>query len=111
MTATAPWPAAAAVALLGAYRPNIFSWFTPTASGRAEFGRAESGPARVVALPGGGFSDGDECGSRGYHYFPLPATASSPEPDDSPDHRGPARSSRSAPTATSNCSAPPATSA
>jgi hypothetical protein len=38
-----------------------------------------------VALPGGGFSDGDECGSKDYHYFPLPAAASSPEPEESPD--------------------------
>lgn len=30
-----------------------------------------SGPARDVALAGGGTSDGAECGAKGYHYFAL----------------------------------------
>lgn len=32
-----------------------------------------SGPARDVALPGGGVSDGSHCGAKGYHYFPVSA--------------------------------------
>ncbi|MGW4563134.1 hypothetical protein ACWEN3_12230 [Streptomyces sp. NPDC004561] len=78
-TATVPWLAAAAVVLLGAYQMDLLSWFGPPASG----------PAEAVALPGGGVSDGDHCGARGYHYFPLPADASSPPPPDSPDHPRP----------------------
>jgi hypothetical protein len=32
---------------------------------------SSSGPAHDVPLPEGGVSDGDECGTRGYHYFAL----------------------------------------
>lgn len=36
----------------------------------------ESGPAKDVALAGGGMSDGDHCGVKGFHHFALPpATA------------------------------------
>jgi hypothetical protein len=30
-----------------------------------------AGPARDVSLPGGGVSDGGECGVKGYHYFAI----------------------------------------
>jgi hypothetical protein len=35
----------------------------------------ESGPARAVALPGGGTSDGDRCGEAGFHHFSVPASS------------------------------------
>jgi hypothetical protein len=75
MAAAAPWLAVAAVVLLGAYQMNLFSLLRSS----------ESGPAKNVALPGGGVSDGDHCGAKGYHYFPLPASASSPPPPESAD--------------------------
>ncbi|MFE1883321.1 hypothetical protein [Streptomyces diastatochromogenes] len=68
--AVIPWMAVAAVVLVGAYQQGLLSWDRPPASG----------PAKAVALPGGGTSDGDRCGTKGYHHFPLPAAASSPAP-------------------------------
>ncbi|MEU9991061.1 hypothetical protein AB0E10_30540 [Streptomyces sp. NPDC048045] len=68
--AAIPWTAAAAVVLVGAYQQNLLSWGGPPASG----------PAKAVALPEGGVTDGDQCGVKGYHHFPLPAAASSPAP-------------------------------
>jgi hypothetical protein len=79
IAATVPWLAAAAVVLLGAYQMNLFSLLGPPASG----------PAKDVALPGGGVSDGDHCGAKGYHHFPLPASATSPPPPESADRPQP----------------------
>ncbi|MCZ0991109.1 hypothetical protein O1M54_46045 [Streptomyces diastatochromogenes] len=69
-----PWTAVAAIVLVGAYQQGLLSWDKPPASG----------PAKAVALPGGGTSDGDRCGTKGYHHFPLPAAASSPAPQATP---------------------------
>ncbi|WP_229896057.1 hypothetical protein [Streptomyces cinerochromogenes] len=69
-----PWLAAAAVVVYGAWQQGLLSWG----------GAAESGPARAVALPGGGVSAGRHCGAAGYHYFPLPASASLPPPAEPP---------------------------
>ncbi|MEU5536856.1 hypothetical protein [Streptomyces sp. NPDC020362] len=77
--AVIPWMAAAAVVLVGAYEQNLLSWGGPPTSG----------PAKSVALPGGGVSDGDRCGAKGYHHFPLPAAASSPAPQPTGPQRGP----------------------
>ncbi|MEV5382391.1 hypothetical protein [Streptomyces sp. NPDC052721] len=63
-----PWLAVAAVVITMAWQQGMFSWGASAASG----------PARTIALPGGGFSDGGRCGAKGYHYFPLPASASAP---------------------------------
>ncbi|ANP56511.1 hypothetical protein AVL59_14790 [Streptomyces griseochromogenes] len=71
--------AVAAVVLVVGYQQNLFSWGGPPASG----------PAEAVALPGGGVSDGDQCGTKGYHHFPLPASASSPEPQSTGPRPGP----------------------
>ncbi|MGW2744087.1 hypothetical protein [Streptomyces sp. NPDC001450] len=76
--AVIPWMAVAAVVLVGAYQQGLLSWDRPPASG----------PAKAVALPGGGTSDGDQCGTKGHHHFPLPAAASSPAPQATP-HPGP----------------------
>ncbi|MFJ9865656.1 hypothetical protein [Streptomyces sp. NPDC101165] len=72
--AVIPWMAVAAVVLAGAYQQGLLSWDRPPSSG----------PAKAVALPGGGTSDGDRCGTKGYHRFPLPAAASSPAPQGTP---------------------------
>ncbi|MFF7125471.1 hypothetical protein [Streptomyces sp. NPDC008240] len=69
--AVVPWTAVAAVVLVGAYQQGLLSWDGPPASG----------PAKAVALPGGGTSDGDRCGTKGFHHFPLPSAASSPAPE------------------------------
>ncbi|MFG2122609.1 hypothetical protein [Streptomyces sp. NPDC048710] len=68
--AVIPWMAVAAVVLVGAYQQGLLSWDRTPASG----------PDKAVALPGGGTSDGDRCGTKGYHHFPLPAAASAPAP-------------------------------
>ncbi|MFF4040092.1 hypothetical protein [Streptomyces sp. NPDC001816] len=72
--AVIPWMAVAAVVLVGAWQQGLLSWDRAPASG----------PAKAVALPGGGTSDGDRCGTRGFHHFPLPAAASSPAPKATP---------------------------
>ncbi|MET9446248.1 hypothetical protein [Streptomyces cinerochromogenes] len=74
LQATVPWLAVAAVVVFGVWRQGLLSWG----------GAAASGPARAVALPGGGVSAGRHCGVRGYHYFPLPASASLPRPAEPP---------------------------
>lgn len=63
-----PWLAVAAVVITMAWQQGLFSWGASPASG----------PARTIALRGGGFSDGGRCGAKGYHYFPVPADASAP---------------------------------
>ncbi|MEU6588833.1 hypothetical protein ABZ923_06310 [Streptomyces sp. NPDC046881] len=77
--AVVPWLAAAAVVVYGAWEQGLLSWG----------GGEEPGPARAVALPGGGVSDGDHCGARGYHHFPLPAAASVPVPKSADPPSGP----------------------
>ncbi|WP_234342654.1 hypothetical protein [Streptomyces sp. NRRL B-3648] len=77
--AVVPWLAAAAVVVYGALEQGLLSWARADASG----------PARAVALPGGGVSDGDHCGARGYHRFPLPAAASAPAPRSADPSPGP----------------------
>ncbi|MEV7812349.1 hypothetical protein AB0P05_16600 [Streptomyces flaveolus] len=72
-----PWLAAAAVVIAMAWQQGLFDWGASAASG----------PARTIALPGGGFSDGGRCGAKGYHYFPLPADASAPPAAQSADPR------------------------
>ncbi|MEU7357280.1 MULTISPECIES: hypothetical protein [Streptomyces] len=69
-----PWLAVGAVVIAMAWQQGLFSWGAS----------AVTGPARTIALPGGGFSDGDRCGVKGYHYFPLPASASAPPAAESP---------------------------
>ncbi|MFH9087540.1 hypothetical protein [Streptomyces sp. NPDC017673] len=69
-----PWLAVAAVVIAMAWQQGLFSWGASAASG----------PARTIPLPGGGFSDGGRCGAKGYHYFPLPASASAPPAAKSP---------------------------
>ncbi|MFI1788429.1 hypothetical protein ACH40D_08185 [Streptomyces olivaceoviridis] len=69
-----PWLAVAAVVIAMAWQQGLFSWGAS----------AVTGPARTIALPGGGFSDGGRCGAEGYHYFPLPASASAPPAAESP---------------------------
>ncbi|MGW4594333.1 hypothetical protein ACWEOA_03205 [Streptomyces sp. NPDC004457] len=66
-----PWLAVAAVVIAMAWQQGLLRLFSQGAP-------AASGPARTIALPGGGFSDGGRCGTKGYHYFPLPASASAP---------------------------------
>ncbi|MDI1452890.1 hypothetical protein NHG22_03465, partial [Streptomyces sp. ATE26] len=61
--AVVPWLAVAAVVIGMSYQQGLFSLV----------GRLAPGPARAVALPGGGVSDGDHCGAEGYHRFRLPA--------------------------------------
>ncbi|MGW2447492.1 hypothetical protein [Streptomyces sp. NPDC001675] len=69
-----PWLAVAAVVIAMGYQQGLFTLV----------GRLAPGPAKAVALPGGGVSDGDRCGARGYHRFPLPADALAPPPRDEP---------------------------
>ncbi|MFB7245036.1 hypothetical protein ACFCYX_21555 [Streptomyces populi] len=45
---------------------------------------ASSGSMSATALSGGGFSDGNECGVKGFHHFALPTDASSPPSPDTP---------------------------
>ncbi|MFJ4948707.1 hypothetical protein [Streptomyces sp. NPDC088760] len=79
LQAVVPWLAAAAVVVYGAWEQGLLSWG----------GADEPGPARAVALPGGGVSDGDHCGARGHHHFPLPAAASAPAPKSADPPPGP----------------------
>ncbi|QTE00292.1 hypothetical protein [Streptomyces cyanogenus] len=79
LQAVVPWLAVAAVVVYGAWEQGLLSWG----------GGDESGPARAVALPGGGVSDGDHCGARGYHHFPLPPDASAPAPRSASAQHGP----------------------
>ncbi|WP_235902284.1 hypothetical protein [Streptomyces sp. 1-11] len=72
--AVVPWLAVAAVVIGMSYQQGLFSLV----------GRLAPGPARAVALPGGGVSDGDRCGAEGYHRFRLPADVLSPPPRDTP---------------------------
>jgi hypothetical protein len=58
-----PWVVTGFVALGLAYQQQWFGLDAPS----------PSGPARAVALAGGGVSDGDKCGAKGYHYFALSA--------------------------------------
>ena len=44
-----------------AYRQHVFGGNS----------RSASGPAKDVALPGGGISDGGECGTKGFHHFAV----------------------------------------
>ncbi|MFH8338935.1 hypothetical protein [Streptomyces sp. AM6-12] len=67
----APWAAAAAVVAFGAFQMGLF----PRSASSAPAAGPASGPARAVTLPGGGTSDGNQCGTRGYHHFPLQASA------------------------------------
>ncbi|MFC9928386.1 hypothetical protein [Streptomyces sp. NPDC127190] len=82
LQAVVPWLVAAAVLLYGAWQWGLLSWGDGSDS-------AESGPARAVALPGGGVTDGAHCGEQGYHYFPLPAAASAPAPQSAEGQPGP----------------------
>lgn len=61
-----PWVAAGLVATGLVYHREFQGPHTldPSAA-------AASGPARDVALPGGGVSDGSRCGAKAYHYFPV----------------------------------------
>jgi len=56
-----PWLVAAIVAV---GLVNHYQWFGSSAQG-------QSGPAKAVPLAGGGVSDGNKCGVKGYHFFPL----------------------------------------
>ncbi|SEG79600.1 hypothetical protein SAMN05216223_111171 [Actinacidiphila yanglinensis] len=64
-----PWVLVAVIALavLGS-RHGWFGLGTYGSPGPAP----SSGPARSVALPGGGRSDGDKCGATGFHHFAVP---------------------------------------
>ncbi|MEU1708262.1 hypothetical protein ABZ478_23295 [Streptomyces sp. NPDC005706] len=72
--AVVPWLAVAAVVIAMGYQQGLFTLV----------GRLAPGPAKAVALPGGGVSDGDRCGTEGYHRFRLPADAVAPLPRDEP---------------------------
>ncbi|MEW2621214.1 hypothetical protein [Streptomyces sp. NPDC048106] len=77
LAGVAPWLAAGVVVVFGAFEMGLVP--LPSAASSAP----TSGPAKAVSLPGGGTSDGDRCGTKGYHHFPLPASASAPEPPSS----------------------------
>ncbi|MFF8473158.1 hypothetical protein [Streptomyces sp. NPDC015414] len=68
--AVVPWLAVAAVVIAMGYQQGLFTLV----------GRLAPGPAKAVALPGGGVSAGDRCGTEGYHRFRLPADAVTPPP-------------------------------
>ncbi|MFF8995864.1 hypothetical protein ACF09H_39240 [Streptomyces sp. NPDC014983] len=70
----APWTAVGAVVVFGAFQMGLI----PSSSPSSPAPGPTSGPAKAVSLPGGGFSDGDRCGTKGYHHFPLPPSAESP---------------------------------
>ncbi|MEU3535241.1 hypothetical protein AB0E70_27210 [Streptomyces murinus] len=76
--AAAPWIAVAAVVVFGAFQLGLIP--VPRSSPPAPAAGPASGPAEAVSLPGGGTSDGDRCGTKGYHHFPLPAGATDVEP-------------------------------
>ncbi|MCE3031732.1 hypothetical protein [Streptomyces sp. CMSTAAHL-2] len=76
--AAAPWTAVAAVVVFGAFQMGLIP--VPRSSPPAPAAGPASGPAEAVSLPGGGTSDGDRCGTKGYHHFPLPAGATDVEP-------------------------------
>ncbi|OIK25966.1 hypothetical protein VT52_019385 [Streptomyces malaysiense] len=76
MASAAPWTAVAVVAVFGAFQMGLI----PRSSSTSPASGPTAGPAKAVSLPGGGFSDGDRCGTRDYHHFPLPPGAESPEP-------------------------------
>jgi hypothetical protein len=61
----APWVLGALVLVGVAYQRHMFGW------GAHEM----SGPARAIALAGGGTSDGDKCGVKGFHHFVLPSAS------------------------------------
>lgn len=75
-----PWIVVAVVAvLLVVSRP----WGGPGQGPRGALGAPDGLPAgpmgtgalRSVPLPAGGMSDGDHCGAKGYHFFPIPPGA------------------------------------
>ncbi|MFJ8093594.1 hypothetical protein [Streptomyces griseofuscus] len=78
LAAAAPWTAVAAVVVFGAFQMGLIP--VPRSSPPAPAAGSASGPAEAVSLPGGGTSDGDQCGTKGYHHFPLPAGATDVEP-------------------------------
>ncbi|MFK0141657.1 hypothetical protein [Streptomyces murinus] len=78
LAAAAPWTAVAAVVVFGAFQMGLIP--VPRSSPPAPAAGPASGPAEAVSLPGGGTSDGDRCGTKGYHHFPLPAGATDVEP-------------------------------
>ncbi|SCF74152.1 hypothetical protein GA0115256_114971 [Streptomyces sp. DconLS] len=78
LAAAAPWTAVAAVVVFGAFQMGLIP--IPRSSPPAPAAGPASGPAEAVSLPGGGTSDGDQCGTKGYHHFPLPAGATDAEP-------------------------------
>ncbi|GLX52896.1 hypothetical protein Shyhy01_58460 [Streptomyces hygroscopicus subsp. hygroscopicus] len=80
LASAAPWLAVGAVVVFGAFQMGLIPLSsTPT-----------SGPAKAVPLPGGGTSDGDRCGAKGYHRFPLPKSATTPpRPSSGTDEPGP----------------------
>ncbi|MFF3361229.1 hypothetical protein [Streptomyces misionensis] len=73
LASAAPWLVAGAVVVFGAFQTGLI----PQTSGPV------SGPAKAVSLPGGGTSDGNQCGTSGYHHFPLPPGADEPAPEPS----------------------------
>ncbi|MFY4720161.1 hypothetical protein [Streptomyces sp. LaBMicrA B280] len=75
LAGAAPWTAAAAVVAFGAFQMGLIP--IPRSSPPAPAAGPASGPAEAVSLPGGGTSDGDQCGTKGYHHFPLPPSAGS----------------------------------
>lgn len=76
LASAAPWTAVAAVVVFGAFQTGLIPRSSPSSPAPAP----ASGPAEAVSLPGGGTSDGDQCGTKGYHHFPLPAGATAVEP-------------------------------
>ncbi|MEU4083342.1 hypothetical protein [Streptomyces aureus] len=68
------WVVAAGVLLGLAYQQKLFVSAEP----------ASSGSTSAMALSGGGFSDVNKCGVKGFHHFPLPPDASSPPSPDTP---------------------------
>jgi hypothetical protein len=57
-----------------AYRQHAFEGGSPSASG----------PAKDVALPGGGVSDGGECGRKGFHHFAVSAATHTDDAEHDP---------------------------
>ena len=75
-----PWIVGAAVGVLLVLS---WSWGSPAQARRGALGEPDglppgpmgTGSLHSVPLPGGGMSDGDHCGAKGYHFFPVPPGA------------------------------------
>ncbi|MGW3177570.1 hypothetical protein [Streptomyces sp. NPDC001153] len=75
-----PWIVGAAV---GVFLVLWWSWGSPARARLGALGEPDglppgpmgTGSLHSVPLPGGGMSDGDHCGAKGYHFFPVPPGA------------------------------------